>query len=136
MRCAPTLHLALLLLVAIGLLWARVGGTHLHMCLDDCGTGSHLHLNTSTHHAEHHAGDHAHGHDRGHQDVDLPLFDHLLSKTVTSAQDLPLWLPVLLAFALIVATPSRHPRGPHRNVHAPPPFPLRPPLRGPPNLTS
>lgn len=136
MRTVAPTRLMLLLIVGIGLLWARVGGTHLHLCLDACATESRLHLDTSAHHAQHHGDDHAHGHTGGHSDVDLPLFDHLLTKSTQSVQDLPLALPVLLMVLLLSFAPAGHPRAPRRNVHAPPLHPLRPPLRGPPHPTS
>lgn len=152
MRRNAALQFGILLLVGMSLLWARVTGTHLHVCVEDCAAAPSVHLDTASHHAAHHDArldahhDHTatHGHDHphaashvgGHAEFDLPLFDNLLTKTPKSALDLPLWLPALLAFVLVFAARVRLPRASHRRVHAPPLFLLRPPLRGPPLPTS
>lgn len=142
----PSLGMALFLSVA--LLLARAGGAHLHLCFDGQQAPSQLHLGGPAHEIEHHLpGDvaeahaqahdpthaHAHAHEHGdHTDRDLPLFEHLLSKTGKSSLDLPVLLFALLLLGLIARSAAPKLRGARQLLHDPPALHLRPPLRGPP----
>ena len=121
----------LLTLVSIALLWARVGGTHLHLCFDGQEPAASVHLNHGDHHAEAHGGHH-HAGEEQHNDLDVPMGDDALAKPGKSGLDLPTLLAatlLLLLFGLGRAgwsAPGRLP-GAARPARC-----LRPPLRGPP----
>lgn len=152
---SPTLRIWILAFVALSLLWVRLGGTHLHLCLDDQDARATVHLDRVGHvaahdpheaheheHAHAPADHHAHGHGHGteqdpaHTDLDVPLLDELLTKTGKPGQDLPALLLILLAFVML--SPSAAPRlqARHRHRHPPPNFPPRPPSQAPPALAS
>lgn len=144
----------LLMLCCAALLWARLGGTHLHLhpCERACGVAASVHLSGPGHaeihqepsahhvHPEHpgeheHAGSEAHPYESTHADIDVSLFDHLLIKTVPQSEPPAIVLALLavLALGLLFQGKARLPRaarGPP--VHASPPPLLRPFLRGPP----
>ena len=115
--------MGLLTLICAALLFARLGGGHLHLCLDGSEPPASLHVTDSGHHADHHD-------DQGHDDRDVSLLDDALTKSGKSGLDLPLllaalWLAVLFARLRITAADP-----PPRST-SPPRF-CRPPLRGPP----
>lgn len=148
-------HPLLLMLCCAALLWARLGGTHLHLhpCEHACGVGASVHLSGPGHaelhqepaadhaHSEHlgehehePAGPDAHSHGTAHTDIDVSLFDHLLIKAPPSEPPaIVLAVLAVLALALLLqgsASLPRAARGP--SPHASPPPLLRPFLRGPP----
>lgn len=118
----------LLLLICGALLFARLGGAHLHLCLDGSEPPAGLHVTHSGHHADHHD-------DRAHDDRDVSLLDDALTQSGKSDFDLPLlltalWLVTVLSTRLrITAADSPQPSA------SPPRF-CRPPLRGPPLSSS
>lgn len=128
--------------LCLALLWARVGGVHLHLCFDGQEPARSLHISDQNHHGDHHAlhhdahhADHDDGHhaaDAMHNDVDVSLLNEGLSKPVKLLVDLPLLLLAVLCIAALVRA-TMHTRG---RGDPPPPLTsilsLRPPLRGPP----
>lgn len=114
----------LLTLICAALLFARLGGAHVHLCLDGSEPPASLHVTDSGHHADHHDG-------QTHDDRDVSLLGDALTKSGKSGFDLPfvlaaLWLAtVLFARLRITAADSPPP-------YASPPRFHRPPLRGPP----
>ncbi len=112
------------------LLVVRVGGAHLHLCFDGGEPPASLHLMD---HGLHHG---APGMDAGHQDADMAVAGEVLVKLA----ELDLDLPVLLLAALLVWSVLQAPRQPVPGYRNPFAFyaarTLRPPLRGPPLLTS
>ena len=148
----------LLTLCCAALLWARLGGTHLHLhvCERGCDAEASVHLSGPGHAEAHHEPHHepsghsahrvnpaAHSHaDQAvdpqgsvHADIDVPLFDDLLAKTLPPSE-LPaigLALLAVLALGLLLLGNAKLPRaarGPPVLASAPPL--LRPFLRGPP----
>lgn len=114
----------LLTLICAALLFARLGGAHLHLCLDGSEPPASLHVTDSGHHADHHDG-------QAHDDRDVSLVGDVLTKSGKSGFDLPLllvafWLVILL-FARLRMTAA----DPPQPSVSPPRF-CRPPLRGPP----
>lgn len=133
----------LVLFTCVALLLARATGAHLHLCFDGQEPPRSLHIGGPAHAVEHHlpnehaqGHDHAHAHEHAHEtqhsDLDLPLFDKLLSKTGKSSVDLPLLLFVLLLFAVLARAAEPLLRRDPRRLELRPPRTLRPPLRGPP----
>lgn len=120
----------LLTLLLVMLLVVRVGGAHLHLCFDGGEPPISLHLMD---HGLHHG---APGMDAGHQDADVAVADDALAKFAKLGLD----LPVLLLAALLVWSLLQAPRQPAPGYRNPVFFSaahsLRPPLRGPPLLTS
>ena len=119
----------LLLFCSLVLLFLRIGGVHLHLCLDGQESFATLHVQDS---GLEHADSGASGH---HHDENIDDGAASLVKSFTADFDVP---PILLAaFALwAVLPPLRMPRV--RNSRIPPfrvPAFLRPPLRGPPVTT-
>lgn len=121
--------LALVLLCAM-FLAVRVGGSHLHLCYDGAEPLASLHLvDDGLHHGAPDA-------DAGHQDADVPV----AAEGLVKAAKLDFDLPLLLLTSLLLWSwlrPTQQPAPGYRN----PPAPaagryLRPPLRGPPLLTS
>jgi len=120
----------LLTLLCFMLLVVRVGGAHLHLCFDGGEPPSSFHL---IDHGLHHG---APGMDAEHQDVDVTVTDDALAKFAK----LDLDLSALLLAALVSWRLLRAPRQPAPEYRDPSSRPaarsLRPPLRGPPLLTS
>lgn len=124
----------LLTLMCVVLLLGPVGGAHLHLCFDGKEPPASFHLfDLGMHHPE--SGHSEPGMNAAHQDSDVAVSDNLLSKGKVE------WTPTLalLAAALLLGllrTPQRF--IPRFTACATPPAPLflRPPLRGPPLLTS
>ncbi len=114
----------LLTLICAALLCTRLGGAHLHLCLDGSEPPASLHVTDSGHHADHHDG-------QAHDDLDVSLVGDAPTKSGKSGFDLPLllaalWLVTVLFTRLrITAADSPQPSA------SPPRF-CRPPLRGPP----
>lgn len=122
LRCSPRPWL--LTLACVALLFARLGGAHLHLCLDGSELPASLHVTDSGHHADHHD-------DQAHADRDISLVDHALTKSGKWDLDLPLllaalWLVTVLFARLRMSAADSPPPA------APPPRFCRPPLRGPP----
>ncbi len=116
----------LLALLCIAVLVGRVGGAHLHLCLDGSEAFGDLHLfELGQHHDQAHS-------DQPHNDVDVVLLDDLIAKSKSQWQ-----LPVALLAAAVLFGLLRMPRGllvswVSRPILPPPPLFLRPPLCGPP----
>lgn len=129
MSRSAKLRLVILPLVCAALLFGRVAGAHLHMCLDGQEPSASVHHENDA--GAHHEND---GEEAGtHSDVDLSLIGELLIKAGKTGFDLPvavlsgLLILILLPPALRLAVEKRA-----VPVHRPSLFPLRPPLRGPP----
>ena len=112
----------LIAVLCLGLVVLRVGGVHLHLCLDGSEPPVSYHVaDSGVHHLdEHDAGE-------SHSDRDMALADDVLVKKPAKAQD-----SLLLLFLVSRST------GPRPAADAPPrlrrPYSwLRPPLRGPPS---
>ena len=130
MTRSPTLQ-RLLTLLCVLLLTVRVAGPHLHLCFDGQEAPASFDvLDIGLHHAA--------GHSAPHQDTDVSLAVDGVSKTgkQLSFDDLPIVLLAALLAWILFQTPRRFvlPLLPTL-VPASPAF-LRPPLRGPPQLTS
>ena len=136
--------LLIVLFACFALLAARVNGTHLHLCFDGQEVPAEIHLgDAGLHddhplstldltHAEHH---HALLDIPAHDDVDIDITADSLSKL--PKLDWPVMaLLVMLVFSLSgLGSAGFWPR--HRALHrSSPHIYLRPPLRGPPLLTS
>ena len=117
-------------LLCLALLMMRVGGAHLHLCFDGTEPPASFHVFDATPHHESPAAS------ATHQDADVAVTADVYSKPGKVGDQLPLaLLAAIIAWALI--------RRPREFV---PPYPapamrtkrelLRPPLRGPPLLTS
>lgn len=126
----PTLQ-RLLTLICVLLLTVRVAGPHLHLCFDGQEAPASVHvLDVGVHHTK--------GHGAPHQDTDVSLAIDGVSKTgkQVSFDDLPIVLLAALLVWILFQTPRRFVLPPlPALVPASPAF-LRPPLRGPPQLTS
>jgi len=123
-------QVALLALICVALLWARIGGAHLHLCFDGREAPTTLHLSDAAHHAEDHGGHH--GADEIHSDVDMPLGEQPLTKPGKLVQDLALFL-LAATFLAFLSFPRERPAprdAPPRLTSAV--LRLLPPLRGPP----
>lgn len=117
-----------LALMCVALLGARVGGAHLHLCLDGSEPPAALHIEGGEHHDDHHLSG-------THDDVDVPLLAEALTKAGKTGFDLPaLLLTVWLTFLFLRRTVQPRVPLPFR-LTAFSDF-LRPPLRGPPLLIS
>ena len=114
--------------LCLALVILRVGGIHLHFCLDGSEPPVSYHVGDSgVHHLdEHDAGE-------SHSDRDMALADDVLLKKSAKTQDSLLFLFALALLLYLVSRSSeaRPAAGPPRRIrHA---FSwLRPPLRGPP----
>ncbi len=122
------------LVVCLAFLLMRVGGAHLHVCLDGSEAPSAMHFaDSGLHHTEAEPNGHAGGHDEDahHDDVEVNLASDLIAKL--SSLDLPViagLLFVVLALLPWVRTPA--PPTPVDTRISRSPLHLRPPLRGPP----
>jgi hypothetical protein len=115
-------------LLCITVLVMRVGGAHLHLCLDggEPPVSVHLSADTGADHPEPGVG-------QGHHDQDVSLSGEVLAKKIDGA----LQLPVLLVAALVLflmrpVGGSLIPRDRTALVPRVAVFHIRPPLRGPP----
>ena len=130
MTRSPTFQ-RLLTLICVLLLMVRVAGPHLHLCFDGQEVPASFHfLDIGLHHTA--------GHSAPHQDTDVSLAVEGVSKTgkQLSFDDLPIVLLAALLVWVLFQTPRRFVLPlPLALVPASPAF-LRPPLRGPPQLTS
>jgi hypothetical protein len=130
----PQIRAWLLTLMCVVLLLGPVGGAHLHLCFDGKEPPASFHLfDLGLHHSK--PGHSEPGMNAPHEDSDVAVSDNLLSKGKFE------WTPTLalLAATLLLSllrTPQRF--IPLFTARATPPAPLflRPPLRGPPLLTS
>ncbi|MFP5307421.1 MAG: hypothetical protein ACLGI7_16570 [Gammaproteobacteria bacterium] len=129
LRDSP-IRIWLLALSCAVLLSARAGGAHLHLCFDGSEPPVSFHaFDVGLHHDEPSAA-------TPHQDADVGVAGGIVAKLLTPDLDVP---PVLVAalIGLLVLprqrTPARLPESPASTIAAP--F-LRPPLRGPPGLSS
>jgi hypothetical protein len=140
----------LLALLCVALLWTRVGGAHLHLCLDGPAVPAVLHLEAQAH-ADHHAAHavghpHEHSHAHGepsaapahsqlpstaaHGDIDLPLSSDAAPQGAKLLFDLQAALASLFVLLMLaVASQQRRPRDPPQ-IRSAAPTNLRPPLRG------
>lgn len=122
------LRVCLLALLCIAVLVGRVGGAHVHLCLDGNEPPSDLHVFDLGQH--HDAADSR----EPHHDVDVALVGDLIAKSKLQWQ-----LPVALLAALVLLLELLHrsrqlpARQRARPFLPPPPLFLRPPLCGPPH---
>jgi len=128
---SPMMMRGLLALASLALVWAGLGGAHLHLCLDGSEPPTSLHFVDGDYLGDHHA-------DTAHTDIDLPLFDEMVVKSPNKPG---VELPVVILLALVFLVVHRRPasRSPPRTIShrdTTSPSRLRPPLRGPPLLTS
>jgi hypothetical protein len=114
----------LLTLVCAALLFARLGGAHLHLCFDGSELPASLHVTDSGHHADHHDG-------ATHDDRDVWLLGDALTQSGKSGFALPLLLVALWLVTLLFTRLRLVPSAPPRVADSPPRF-CRPLLRGPP----
>lgn len=124
---APT-QAWLLTLVCVALLFARIGGVHLHLCFDGSEPPASLHFEDSGHHADHHLAD-------AHNDRDVSLLADALTKTGKLSLDFPLLLAAFCLSLLLCALRPVYRPHQARTLWPPPDF-LRPFLRGPPDIAS
>jgi hypothetical protein len=120
----------LITLMCLALVIARISGAHLHLCFDGNEAPVTFYLADSE---PHHEGDGAKVH---HRDAEASATGDALSKSAKSLFDLPLFLLSALLLWSAFRTVYRFP--PTYSASARPialPY-LRPPLRGPPLLTS
>ena len=123
-------HPWLLSFLFIALLVVRIDGAHLHLCLDGGEPPANLHLlDNGLHHLDP-------GGDAEHQDADVALGDESLAKLTKASTDLPYFIAVALLFWTILMTFRQKLSGCQSPLVSTPPRFLRPPLRGPPLLTS
>lgn len=116
--------IGLLTLVCVALLFARLGGAHMHLCLDGSGPPASLHVTDAGHHADHHDG-------AAHDDRDVWLIGDALTQSGKLGMDLPLLLATFWLVILLFTRLRPVPADPPRVADSPPRF-CRPPLRGPP----
>lgn len=114
----------LLTLICAALLFARLGGAHVHLCLDGNEPPASLHVTDSGHHADHHDG-------RAHDDRDVWLVGDALTKPGKWGLDLPLLLAALWLVTVLFARLRITAADPPQRAASPPRF-CRPLLRGPP----
>lgn len=114
----------LLTLVCAALLFARLGGAHLHLCFDGSEPPASLHVTDSGHHADHHDG-------ATHDDRDVWLLGDALTQPGKLGMDLPLLLAAVWLVMLLFTRLRLVPAAPLRVADSPPRF-CRPLLRGPP----
>lgn len=117
-------------LLCLALLMVRVGGAHLHLCFDGTEPPASYHvLDVDPHHE-------SPGADAAHQDADVALTADMYSKPGKSVDHLPLALMTAI-FALALIRRQRTSTSPDYAPALPTARALlRPPLRGPPLLTS
>jgi len=114
----------LLTLVCAVLLFARLGGAHMHLCFDGSGPPASLHVTDSGHHADHHDRE-------AHDDRDVWPIGDALTQSGKLGMDQPLLLTAFWLVILLFTRPRLVPADPPRVALSPPRF-CRPPLRGPP----
>lgn len=114
----------LLTLVCAAMLFARLGGAHLHLCFDGSEPPASLHVTDSGHYADHHDRE-------AHDDRDVSLLGDALIKSDKPGLDLPLLLAAFWLVVLLFARPRMVPADSPQVAVSSPRF-FRPPLRGPP----
>lgn len=129
MLTKPSTKIWLIALLAATLLTLRVGGAHLHLCMDGSEPPAALHFEGPDHNDDHHPGS-------VHDDVDVPLVADAITKISKLGLDLPALLAVLLAVAFLWRGQARRLALRPARILASEIDYLRPPLRGPPLLTS
>lgn len=115
-------------LLCITVLLMRMGGAHLHLCLDGGEPPVSVHLSTDTGVDQPHTGV-----GQGHHDQDVSLSGEALAKKLDGALQLPVLL--VAAFVLFLMRPMGGPiilRDRTTLVPRVPVFHIRPPLRAPP----
>lgn len=121
----------LLSLLCVALLTVRVGGAHLHLCFDGKEPPKAFHWADS---GDHHGGNV--GADAPHRDADIALAGDLIGKSGKQLFDLPLFLLAVILPWLLMQPGRRHATARFIPVAPTAPLFLRPPLRGPPPLSS
>lgn len=131
---SPTVTRVLLGLLCVAILATRVGGAHLHLCLDGGEAPASVHLLADL---DSLGGPDADGHGHAgktHHDVDASLTGEVVAKKFGGARDLPAFVVTVIVL-LIAAVPAARALIPHGNASSPPAvsvFRIRPPLRAPP----
>jgi len=119
---------ACIALLCITILVMRVGGAHLHLCLDGSEPPVSVHLTDDAGLDASHVGA-----GKTHHDQDVSLSGEVLAKKLDGALQLPVLLiaAVLLFLVPLVSVPVV-PRDRTTLIHSIPIFRIRPPLRAPP----
>jgi hypothetical protein len=130
MASHPSLRSVLIVLLALTVLFARMGNAHLHLCFDGAEPSSSVHILDFDFHDENMAS--VASKSAPHQDLNISLVTNELSKTnKLNADDIALLAAVLALFGLLIFSKSAAPIGYTRHYVTAPQY-LRPPLRGPP----
>jgi hypothetical protein len=115
-------------LLCITVLVLRVGGAHLHLCLDGSEPPVSVHLTDDAGLNDPHAGV-----GQAHHDQDVSLSGEVLAKKLDAALQLPVLLAALVVlFVVPLVLVTIVPRDRTSLVHPIPIFRIRPPLRAPP----
>lgn len=117
------IRLLMLALFCAAVLLPRVGGPHLHLCLDGAAPAVYLHV------ADDDTGRQLP--DAGHEDLSIDMSGPVIGKLSPQGFAGLLLTAVLLVFVALRQTPMLSPPSPNVAVPQAPPF-LRPQLRGPP----
>jgi hypothetical protein len=123
-------HPWLLTLLCVALLMVRVGGAHLHLCFDGGEPPASVHLFDND---QHHADD---GLSAVHHDQDVSLIGDVIAKFSKLHADLPVLVIATLLFWALLRVPREPAPGYRQSFFSSVSRLLRPPLRGPPLLTS
>lgn len=115
-------------LLCITILVMRVGGAHLHLCLDGGEPPVSVHLSADAGLDDSHVGM-----GKTHHDQDVSLSGEVLAKKFDGALQLPVLLAVgVLLFLVPLVSVPVVPRDRTALIHSIPLFRFRPPLRAPP----
>lgn len=115
-------------LLCITVLVMRVGGAHLHLCLDGSEPSVSVHLTDDAGLDDSHAGV-----GQAHHDQDVSLSGEVLAKKMDAALQLPaLFAALVLLFVVPLVLVRVAPRDRTSLIHPIPIFRIRPPLRAPP----
>ncbi len=121
----------LIVLLALTLLFARMGNAHLHLCFDGVEPASSVHIFDADFHDQN-MWDMA-AMSAPHHDLNISLVTHALSKvSKLTLENLALLVAILVLFGLL-ALDQFKPLTAYRSQHLTTPKYLRPPLRGPPS---
>lgn len=115
-------------LLCITVLVMRVGGAHLHLCVDGSEPPVSVHLTDDAGLDDSHAGV-----GKAHHDQDVSLSGEVLAKKLDAALQLPILLAALVVLFIVpLVLVTVVPRDRTSLIHPIPVFRIRPPLRAPP----